>query len=140
MNKTLVVAFVLLVLAGFLFWGFQTGFFSAIFSGPANSTPNPEGVILFYGADCPHCKIVEAFISDNKISEKVSFANLEIPFNGKTSSQLATNANLLIETAKKCNIDISGGVSIPFLYDGAGKCFTGDVDVINFFKNAANIK
>ena len=136
MNKAVIYTIVVLALGGFVFWGFQTGLFATIFSGP---NPLPQGIILFYGADCPHCKIVEAYISDNKISEKVSFTNLEIPFNGKTSAQLAANAKLLMQVATSCKIDTKNGVSIPFLYDGVSKCLIGDTEVINFFKDAAKI-
>ena len=143
MNKTIVITILLVVLAGFLFWGFQTGFFVTLFSGPAKTVepaPLPQGIVLFYGAECPHCKIVEAFLVANSIDQKVKFTQLEVPFFGKTSSQLEANAGLAIQIAQSCKIDTTNGISIPFLYDGTSKCITGDTDVINFFKNAANIK
>jgi glutaredoxin len=145
MDKTIVITVLLIILAGFLFWGFQTGFFAKIFAGPTTPTPPvaptglPSGTILFYGQECPHCKIVEAYITANNIDQKVKFTQLEVPFAGKTSPQLVANAELAIQLAQGCKLDVSKGVSIPFLYDGKN-CLIGQDDVINFFKNAAGIK
>jgi hypothetical protein len=49
------------------------------------------------------------------------------------------NAQLLVNTAISCKIDVSQGAPIPLLWDGE-KCYTGDQDVINFFKNESGIK
>jgi hypothetical protein len=62
MDKTIVIIVILIFVAGFLFWGFRSGFFVSVFSGPVNSVTIPEGIILFYGDGCPHCKIVDDFI------------------------------------------------------------------------------
>ena len=142
MDKIVILIIIVVVSAGAIFWAVQSG----IFSGPAPLIPVPEGALLFFGQNCPHCKIVEDFIIANNIDQKVKFSRLEIPFNGKTSPQLESNAKLLIQLAQGCKIDVSKGVSIPFLYDPsagsgqAGKCLVGQDDVINFFKNAADIK
>jgi len=143
MDKKIILTVLVIILGGFLFWGFQSGFFATLFSGPVKPvapTVLPSGIVLFYGAECPHCKNVEAFISSNNIDQKVKITKLEVPFAGKTSPELMANAELAIQTAQTCKIDVSSGVSIPFLYDGNGKCLIGDTDVINFFKNAAGIK
>jgi hypothetical protein len=139
MNKTIVITVILVVAAGFLFWGSQTGFFSSIFTGPVTSEPLPAGIVLFFGADCPHCIKVEAFIQDNKIDSKIKITKLEIPFNGKTSPELVSNSGLLVKAAQTCKMDASNGVGIPLLYDGAGKCFNGDVGVIDFLKAKTGI-
>jgi hypothetical protein len=137
MDKTIIITIILVILAGFLFWGFQTGFFTG---SATNATPLPAGIVLFFGQDCPHCIKVEAFIKDNNIDSKIKITKLEIPFNGKTSPELVANSVLLVNTAQTCKMDITNGVGIPFLYDGTGKCFNGDVDVTNFLKTAAGIK
>jgi len=139
MDKKVVVIIIAIILVGFLFWAWQTGFFA---KGPVvyvPPTPLPEGIVLFYGAECPHCKNVEDFIAKNNIGQKVKFTNLEIPFAGKTSSQLVANAGLLVSIAQGCKLDVSKGVNIPFLYDGKS-CLIGQDDVINFFKTQAGIK
>jgi len=132
MDKTPIIIIVLIVLAGVIFWAFQSG----IFTGPIKPTQLPAGPVLFFGEDCPHCKIVEAYITDNGIDQKVKYTKMEIPFNGKTSPELKANAELLVQLAQTCELDMTNGVSIPFLYDGS-KCLVGQDDVINFFKNAA---
>lgn len=120
MNKTIIITVGLLILAGSLFFGFQ-------FLNPVVT----NGIILFYGDGCPHCKIVDDFVSQNKIEDKVKFVKLEV-WNNKN------NQAILGQVAKKCGIT-SNSVGVPFLYDGSSKCYVGDVDVINFFKNAAKI-
>jgi glutaredoxin len=131
MDKTKVITVILIVLAGFLFWGFQTGFFAGIFSAP-KPVVVPAGIILFYGQGCPHCKNVDDFISQNKIADKVKFSNLEVWYN-------KDNQAILKQVAQKCGIT-SSSVGVPFLYDGNSKCLTGDVDVINFFKTQAGLQ
>lgn len=123
MNKTpLIIITIVVVVALFFVW------YSA-----ATKTTLPEGIVLFYGDGCPHCKNVDDFISQNKIEDKIKITRLEV-WNNKS------NADQLGKVAVSCNIDVSKGVGVPFLYDGKGKCYVGDVDTINFFKNEAGIK
>ena len=140
MDKALIFTILGVVIIGLLFWGAQSGFLANLFKSPVRPAVLPEGIVLFYGADCPHCKIVEDFLVQNKISEKVKYSNLEVPFNGKTSPELEANAMAALEKAQVCKIDFSKGLSIPFLWDGKGNCLEGDQPVINFFKNEAGIK
>jgi hypothetical protein len=141
MDKTIIITIVLIILAGFLFWGFQSGLFAKVFSGPPSApvpTPLPEGLVLFYGNGCPHCKIVEDFISQNNIDQKVKLTKLEVWYD-------KSNQATLIQVAGKCGIS-ADTVGIPLLYDPstssgqAGKCYVGETDVTNFLKNAAGIK
>ena len=131
MDKFVIFTIAVIILAGFLFWGFQTGFLSGIFSGPAKPAAIPAGVILFYGDGCPHCKNVEDFVLQNKIEEKVKFIRLEVRNN-------KDNQIVFGKVVQKCAIN-SSEAGIPLLYDGNGKCYLGDVDTINFFKNASGI-
>ncbi len=96
-----------------------------------NSVAGPKGIILFYGEGCPRCKIVDDFISQNKIEDKVKFTRLEV-FNNKD------NAGILLQKASICKID-QNNIGVPFLWDGTN-CLVGDEDVISFFKKEANIK
>ncbi|MCX6721767.1 MAG: hypothetical protein NTY04_01050 [Candidatus Staskawiczbacteria bacterium] len=140
MDKTASGIIVIIILAAVLFWAVQSGFLSSILGGGSKPASLPEGIVLFYGAECPHCKNVEAFVSANNIDQKVKFTNLEVSFAGKTSPQLKADDALALQVAEACKMDITSGVSIPLLFDGKDKCFSGDVDVINFFKNEAGIK
>lgn len=93
-------------------------------------SPKPKidvgGIILFYGDGCPHCKIVDDFINQNKIEDKIKFTRLEV-FNNKN------NAKILSDKAVVCGLDTSQ-IGVPFLWDGQS-CFMGDVDVIKFFED-----
>ena len=132
MDKVIVLTILIVVLAGITFWGGQSGFFSNIFSGPVAPAQLPTGIVLFYGQGCPHCADVEKFIADNNIDQKVKITRLEVWYN-------RSNAALLAQVAQKCGIN-SGSVGVPFLYDGVGKCYIGEVDVPNFLKTQAGIK
>ena len=92
---------------------------------PINQQSEQSQIILFYGIGCPHCAKVEEFIKENQIEKIISFVKKEIYFNRQ-------NAKELEEKAKICEIP-ENEVGVPFLWDGE-KCFLGDVDIINFFK------
>jgi len=85
----------------------------------------PSGMILFYGNGCPHCVNVDNYITDNNITQKVSFTKLEVFSNG-------VNAGFMQNDANTCGLNQSV-VGVPFLWDGNSKCYIGDTDVINFF-------
>lgn len=123
MDKIIIFIVSAVVLAGVGFGVWQSGMFK--------ETPSPEGIILFYGEGCPHCKIVDDFIKDNKIEEKVKFSRLEVWYN-------KANQKIIANTAEKCGIP-GDTVGVPFLYDGKN-CLIGSPDIINFFKNEAGIK
>ena len=82
-------------------------------------------IILFYGDGCPHCAIVEDYIKENNIKEKLSFEEKEVYYN-------QNNAKELEAKAKICGLP-TGSIRVPFLWDGS-KCFIGDKDIIKFFK------
>ena len=132
MDKTIIFIIVIVILSGLAFWALQSGVLANIFSGPVKPAVMPEGIVLFYGDTCAHCKNVEDFIIQNKVEDKVKFTRLEI-FRNQSNALLAAN------TEQSCGIDISKGASVPLLWDGT-KCYPGEIDVINFFKNAAGIK
>ena len=128
MDKVIVIIIIAVVLVGAGFWAWQSG----IFSGPVVATKLPVGIVLFYGEGCTHCKDVEDFIAKNKIDDKVKITRLEVWYN-------KANQGLLGQVAQKCGIT-GNSVGVPFLYDGAGKCYIGEIDVPNFLKTAAGIK
>lgn len=121
MQKNLLLIIIAIVLvAGALF-------VASYFSKPKIDV---SGIILFYGDGCPHCENVDKFISENNVEEKVEFTRLEV-FNNKS------NAELLAKKAIFCEVDISQGVPVPFLWDGKN-CLVGDEDIIKFFQNKIN--
>jgi len=92
---------------------------------PINQQSEQSQIILFYGIGCPYCAKVEEFIKENQIEKTIPFVKKEIYFNRQ-------NAKELEEKAKICEIP-ENEVGVPFLWDGE-KCFLGEVDIINFFK------
>ena len=99
-----------------------------------NETVAKEGqsadqVILFYGDGCPHCAIVEEYIKENSIGDKISFAQKEVYYN-------QNNAKELEAKAKICGLP-TDSIGVPFLWDGED-CLIGDQDIINFFKQKTN--
>lgn len=101
---------------------------TAFFILAENKTPNGQ-LILYYSEECPHCKIVEEFISQNNIQNKISFIRKEVSAN-------QINAEEMAEKAKICGIPVDS-IGVPFLWDG-GKCFIGDQPIIDFFKQKIN--
>jgi len=97
---------------------------------PANELTKEENqsisrIVLFYGDGCPHCAIVEKYIEENKIKDKISFAQKEVYHN-------QNNAKELEAKAKICGLP-TNSIGVPFLWDGE-KCLIGDQDIIDFFK------
>jgi glutaredoxin len=86
-------------------------------------------IILFYGNGCPHCAIVEKYIEENNIKNKISFAEKEVYYN-------QANAKELEAKAKICGLP-TDSIGVPFLWNG-GTCLIGDKDIVNFLKQKAS--
>lgn len=93
----------------------------------SNETPTSD-YILFYGNTCPHCKIVEEFISDNQISQKISIGQLEV-YENETNK--ATFSKLVQQI---CPDQLNPeGLPVPFLVDQKNKtCTIGDTPITNY--------
>jgi len=88
-----------------------------------------EGIILFYGKECPHCQIVEEYLAKNNISKKVKFTQAEIFHN-------SNNQKIFVEKNKVCGVTNEKEMGVPMLW-AYGKCFSGQDQVIEFFKSKA---
>ena len=97
--------------------------------GSVNKNNAPSGLIFFYGDSCPHCKIVEQYMSDNQVDEVLTINKLEV-YNNRD------NAALMTERAKACGLD-SKSLGVPLLVDG-NKCFMGDQEAIDYLKSKLN--
>jgi hypothetical protein len=128
MNKTLTTIIIAIILAAAIFFIW----YSIAAKVPAQPVEIPDGIIFFYGEECKYCKKVEDFVAQNKIEDKVKFTSLEVWSN-------KDNQTILAEVLPMCGIS-ANEVGVPFLYDGNGRCYVGDVDIINYFKNATGIK
>ena len=128
MDKTMIFIVIAVVLVGGIFWAWQAG----LFVGSVVATPLPAGLVEFYGQGCPHCADVDAWVKTNNIDQKVKWTKLEVWYN-------KANQETLSQVAQKCGIT-GNSVGVPFLYDGNGKCYIGEIDVENFLKTQAGIK
>jgi len=102
--------------------------------GDGNDTGLPDANVLYYREDCPHCKIVEAFVEDNNVTGKMGIVQKEVMTN-------QTNKDEFKKVAESCQIDLAKA-GVPFFYSGGEdekKCLMGDTDIINFMKERLNI-
>ena len=86
--------------------------------------------ILFYGSTCPHCQIVEQYLDDHKIYDKMTIDKKEV-------YQDKDNANLMMEAVRRCSLS-QNNVGVPFLWV-ENKCLVGDEEVTNYFKTKFNL-
>jgi len=94
------------------------------------TTPGAD-ITLYYGYNCPHCKLVEEYIIDKNIDQKVQFDMKEV-------YKIRANATDMEAKAKICNIPTTE-MGVPFLFDAkTKKCLTGDVTIKEFFDQQAN--
>lgn len=82
--------------------------------------------VLYTSDSCPHCKNVEKFVEENKITDYVDFVKLEVSKNPQ-------NAQMFNATAERCGIEPDQR-GVPLFYDGE-TCYVGDVDIINYFQD-----
>lgn len=92
----------------------------------AKQEESSSGIVLFYGDTCPHCKIVDAYVEENKIKEKIAFVDKEV-YNNRA------NALELQKKAEICGLP-SDNIGVPFLFDN-GRCLIGDKDIIDYFSS-----
>lgn len=86
---------------------------------------------LFYSLTCPHCKIVEQFMEENNITQKISIIQLEV-------SQNSANAQQLMSIGKTCKLDPSYIGAIPLLYSN-GSCYLGDTPIIDYLNKTGGL-
>ncbi len=91
-----------------------------------STTPIASDIILFFGDGCPHCAILDQYLEENKVAEKVTFEKREVYHS-------RDNATLLEEKALACDIP-GGAVGVPFLWAN-DICYVGDEDIKKFFND-----
>lgn len=121
-KKTVIILVsTLIAISGLVYWGLQE---------EQQPTEDPSAIVYYYGEGCPHCKVINDFLVENNIAEKVSFEKKEV-WNNKS------NASEMSRRAKVCNIKPEG-MGVPFVY-AAGQCFIGEPDVKKFFSEKAGL-
>lgn len=93
------------------------------------SSPDAD-IMIFYGATCPHCKVVNEFVIENNIDKVVKLQHLEV-YNDKGNLELMKQK---LEQCKNLSEDDKGGV--PFMYSPE-TCLVGDKPIIDYLKEQA---
>lgn len=86
-----------------------------------------SAIILFYGEECPHCKVVEKYIADNNVKARVTFSEREVNHD-------RANAEMMVKKQQDCKLDKNSIGAVPFLFT-TDKCYLGQDEIINFFKD-----
>lgn len=118
-----IIAVLVVAVVGIIAWGMTSQNASA-------PVTNVTGTVYYYGAECPHCKKINEFLEENKISEKVTFTKKEVWHD-------RGNAKEMTGAAEQCGID-KENIGVPFIFDN-GTCFVGEPDVKKFFSEKAGI-
>ena len=94
---------------------------------PETPLAPPTGYELYYGEGCPHCKIVDDFLSTWEGKDKVKIEQKEVWYN-------KANASILQRRAKTCGINPTN-MGVPFMVTPEGKCLDGDQPIIDHLKS-----
>jgi len=84
----------------------------------------PPGKIFFFSKTCPHCTLVEQYITENNIRQKIYFVARDI-----TSDQEAYR--LMPVVGRRCGL-MENNLGVPLFWDGE-KCYLGKDKIINYF-------
>lgn len=96
---------------------------------PASDGPQDGPIVMFYGTTCPHCKVVEKYISDNGLGSRLNISLKEI-------YEHEGNKTELIAVGAKCGL--GNDIGIPLIYAG-GRCYVGEDDCMAVLKTKAGI-
>jgi glutaredoxin len=84
-----------------------------------------ELTYFYYSLVCPHCKIVEEYMAENNITDKIKIVSKEV-------SESKDNAEELLLRAGKCGYKMEE-VGVPMIWKD-GVCIMGDQPIIDYFK------
>lgn len=93
------------------------------------SPPLAQALTLYYGDGCPHCEVVEEFLTKEDGRNRLELVRKEVYNN-------TLNQTELLSRAASCKLNTQA-VGIPFLWDD-GKCLIGDQDIIKSLKEKLN--
>lgn len=89
-------------------------------------TPPPTGYEYYWGDGCPHCKVVDDFLSGWEDRDKLVFEKFEVWNNQANAKRLTERFN----TCQTPSLDRG----VPLLVTPDGKCIGGDTPIIEKFK------
>lgn len=130
-KKIIVLAAMAVAVAGLVFWGLKQPANAPTATNGNTAAVSGADIIFFFGRECPHCRDVEKFLADNKVSEKIKFESAEIWHN-------TANADLMKQKTAECQIGPSG-MGVPLLW-ARGRCYVGALEVENFFRQETGMQ
>lgn len=92
-----------------------------------STLPAPSTYEYYWSETCPHCKKVAEFRETWENNDKLQMEEYEI-------DNSADNRRRFIERGNFCKID-RRQMGVPLLITPEGVCYTGDVVIIDYFKN-----
>lgn len=108
----------ILLIAGF-------AYFTSI--NKQKETSLPANHEYFWLTTCSHCKNVADFMESWSGKDKLKIDKYEV------ASDRA-KAQVLVERGNYCSLPKESLGSVPLLFTPEGKCFLGDVDIIEYLK------
>jgi len=96
-------------------------------SSNTNNYPLPTDLTYYWGDGCPHCKIVDEFVLTWDKKDTVKIDKKEVWNN-------VANAKELKARYEYCKVPQSE-MGVPLLFTPDGKCYSGDVPIIDYYKN-----
>jgi len=85
----------------------------------AKNRPLEAELVLYYGITCPHCKIVEDYIANNGLANKLKIEQKEIFENQANQREMAQNL-------AACGRQEQGNLYVPMLFDVKNRaCYGG---------------
>ena len=94
---------------------------------PEASLPLTANLEYYWGDGCPHCQNVADFLATWDKKDKVTINKYEVWSNSQ-------NAAALKKRYEYCQTP-AAEMGVPLLFTPEGKCYSGDVKIINYLKN-----
>ncbi len=85
-----------------------------------------DGIIIYYGVTCPHCKDVDEWIEREQAEQLLGIEQKEVYEN-------RDNATELTQVAISCGFDTQRGVGVPFMYAN-GDCYIGKIEIVDYLE------
>ena len=130
-SSFIAVGIVALFIAGMIWWGISDSR-NKNASFEADDAALAGAMVYYYGAECPHCQRIQEFLDANKVADKVTYEKKEVWHDTKNSAELGRRAKSV------CHLDPSK-LGVPFVIVD-GKCYSGEVEVTDIFKQKAGIQ
>jgi len=94
---------------------------------PEETVSLPSNLEYFWLESCPHCKVVQEFMSTWEKKDQIKIDKFEVNIDKQAGQKL-------VSVGKYCKIENEWIGSVPLLFTPEGKCFLGDQPIIGYLK------